>query len=143
MLALDRRMVATATSPDQPTADSPTSRRLGVTCGPCAVDHRGATARLRCLIGCRTMRPRLGDLRQPLPAIGPLSGKPLRLFLTSATVLFVELLLIRWIPANVKYVGFFSNFLLMASFLGIGVGILRGRRGERLFMSPFAPLLLA
>jgi hypothetical protein len=89
------------------------------------------------------MRSRLTDLRQPLPAIRSLSGKPLRLFLTSATVLFVELLLIRWIPANVKYVGFFSNFLLMASFLGIGIGILRGSRGERLFMSPFAPLLLA
>jgi hypothetical protein len=86
---------------------------------------------------------RLPDLRQPLPVVGPLTGKPLRLFLTSATVLFVELLLIRWIPANVKYVGFFSNFLLMASFLGIGIGILRGRRGERLLMSPFAPLLLA
>ncbi|HEV8655915.1 MAG TPA: spermidine synthase [Candidatus Limnocylindria bacterium] len=51
-----------------------------------------------------------------------------RLFLTSATLLFVELLLIRWIPANVVYVGFFNNFLLLASFLGIGIGILLGRR---------------
>ncbi|MFL5777847.1 MAG: spermidine synthase [Chloroflexota bacterium] len=64
-----------------------------------------------------------------------------RLLLTSWSVLFVELLLIRWIPANVKYVGFFSNFLLMASFLGIGVGILLGRRLGRLRLSPFAPLL--
>ena len=45
-----------------------------------------------------------------------------RLFLTSFAILFVELLLIRWIPSNVKYIGFFSNFLLMASFLGIGLG---------------------
>jgi hypothetical protein len=89
------------------------------------------------------MAPRRPDPRLPLAAVGPLAGKPLRLFLTSATILFVELLLIRWIPAYVKYVGFFSNFLLMASFLGIGFGILRGRRGERLVMSPFAPLLLA
>jgi len=29
-----------------------------------------------------------------------------RLFLTSATLLFVELLLIRWVPGNVVYVGF-------------------------------------
>jgi SAM-dependent methyltransferase len=84
----------------------------------------------------------LPDPRQPLPAVRPLSGSPLRLFLTSATLLFVELLVIRWIPANVKYVGFFANFLLMASFLGIGVGILLGRRGVRLPLSPFAPLLL-
>jgi SAM-dependent methyltransferase len=72
----------------------------------------------------------------------PLAGAPVRLLLTSATVLFVELLLIRWIPANVRYVGFFSNFLLMASFLGIGLGILLGRRGVRLPISPFPILLL-
>src|SRR3954471_11033455 len=88
------------------------------------------------------MRSRLSELREPMAAFGPLTGNALRLFLTSATLLFVELLLIRWIPANVRYVGFFSNFLLMASFLGIGVGILLGRRAHRLVLSPFAPLLL-
>jgi spermidine synthase len=51
-----------------------------------------------------------------------------RLVLTSATLLFVELLLIRWIPSEVRYIGFFANFVLMASFLGIGLGILIGRR---------------
>jgi hypothetical protein len=55
----------------------------------------------------------------------------------------VELLLIRWIPANVIYVGFFRNFLLMASFLGIGLGILWGRDPRRIRVSPFGPLLLA
>ena len=50
-----------------------------------------------------------------------------RLFLTATSLLFVELLLIRWIPANVIYVGDYRNFLLMASFLGIGMGILWGR----------------
>jgi SAM-dependent methyltransferase len=73
--------------------------------------------------------------------IGPLSGNAVRLFLTSATLLFVELLLIRWIPANVTYIGFFSNFLLMASFLGIGLGILAGRNGRRVPILPFALLL--
>jgi SAM-dependent methyltransferase len=57
-----------------------------------------------------------------------LGGNRTRLVLTSATLLFVELLLIRWVPAEVRYLGFFSNFLLMASFLGIGIGILLGRR---------------
>ena len=89
------------------------------------------------------MNIRLADPRRPLAAVGPLAGSRVRLFLTSASLLFVELLLIRWIPANVKYVGFFSNALLMASFLGIGVGILLGRRGVRPVLSPFAPLLLA
>ena len=65
----------------------------------------------------------------------------LRLFLTSTSLLFVELMLIRWIPANVTYIGFFSNFLLMASFLGIGLGILAGRNGRRVSILPFALLL--
>ena len=75
---------------------------------------------------------------RPIPA---LAGNAVRLFLTSTTLLFVELLVIRWIPANVVYVGFFSNFLLISSFLGIGLGILLGRAGSRLPVSPFAPLL--
>jgi hypothetical protein len=65
-----------------------------------------------------------------------------RLVLTSGTLLFVELILLRWIPANVTYIGFFSNFLLMASFLGIGIGILLGRRFADLAWSPFPGLLL-
>ena len=79
-------------------------------------------------------------LLQPVPW---LASPAARLFLTSGTLLFVELLLIRWIPANVIYVGFFRNFLLMASFLGIGVGILWGRDQRRIAISPFGPLLLA
>jgi hypothetical protein len=71
------------------------------------------------------------------------SRPEVRLFLTATSILFVELLLIRWIPANVIYVGFFRNFLLMASFLGIGVGILWGRDPKRIQISPFGPLLLA
>jgi hypothetical protein len=83
--------------------------------------------------------------KRPLPSLPPvkfLRDPRVRLILTSATLLFVELLLIRWIPATVKYVGFFTNFLLMASFLGIGIGILLGRSGRKLAVSPFAGLLL-
>jgi hypothetical protein len=73
--------------------------------------------------------------------IALLARPPVRLFLTATSLLFVELLLIRWIPANVIYVGYFRNFLLMASFLGIGVGILWGRDPKRVPLSPFGPLL--
>ena len=76
-----------------------------------------------------------------MPALPGLADVRVRLFLTSGTLLFVELLLIRWIPSEVTYIGFFSNFLLMASFLGIGLGILAGRNGRRLPLSPFALLL--
>ncbi|HEX2221618.1 MAG TPA: hypothetical protein VHK06_03765, partial [Candidatus Limnocylindria bacterium] len=89
-------------------------------------------------------RPPTEADRQNAPSLSVpmLRRNGVRLFLTSAVILFVELLLIRWIPANVIYIGFFSNFLLMASFLGIGVGILLGRRGGRPLISPFPILLL-
>ena len=59
-------------------------------------------------------------------------------------MLFVELLLIRWIPANVVFLGFFRNFLLMASFLGIGAGILsRARPAAVARCRHFAAVLLA
>jgi hypothetical protein len=64
----------------------------------------------------------------------------IRLFFTSASLLFVELLLIRWIPANIVYVGFFNNFVLLASFLGIGVGILLGRAGRSAPIPAAVPL---
>jgi hypothetical protein len=78
-----------------------------------------------------------------LAPVAALGRAPVRLFLTSAVVLFVELLLIRWIPANVTFVGFFRNFLLMASFLGIGAGILFGRDTRRLPISLVGVVLLA
>lgn len=79
-----------------------------------------------------------GLIIAPIPL---LAAPAVRLFLTSATLLFVELLVIRWIPANVIYVSYFSNFLLMASFLGIGLGILLGRANATLIVSPFTVLL--
>ena len=75
-------------------------------------------------------------------AIDRLRGNRTRLVLTSSTLLFVELLLIRWIPSEVRYIGFFSNFLLMASFLGIGIGLLLGRRREFDTVAVFPILLL-
>src|SRR6476659_11104941 len=90
-----------------------------------------------------SMRISLPSPRQHAPAVPIMAGNRVRLFLTSFTLLFVELILIRWIPALVTYVGFFSNFVLMASFLGIGLGILLGRRMTGLPASPFPFLLLA
>ncbi len=64
-----------------------------------------------------------------------------RLVLASALMLFVELALIRWTSSNNLYLVHLTNFVLLASFLGIGLGFLRGTRGRDLF--PLAPVLLA
>jgi spermidine synthase len=67
--------------------------------------------------------------------------KPMRLVLLSGLMLFVELALIRWTGSNVVFLSYFSNFVLLGSFLGIGVGFLRGT--SRIDLFPFAPLALA
>src|SRR5947207_13839995 len=66
-------------------------------------------------------------------------GRP-RLFLLSFLMLFVELALIRWLGANVVYLSYYSNFVLLGSFLGIGIGFLRARSRVNLF--PWAPAAL-
>ncbi len=48
-------------------------------------------------------------------------------------MLFVELVLIRWAGAYVVYLSYFSNIVLLGSFLGIGIGFIRGPRGPNLF----------
>ena len=47
-----------------------------------------------------------------------------RIFFASFLVLFLEVALIRWMPAYVRLLAYFSNFILLASFLGIGIGCL-------------------
>ncbi|MGE0543977.1 MAG: spermidine synthase [Dehalococcoidia bacterium] len=80
----------------------------------------------------------------PVPSAVPsgafLGDVRIRLFLTSFAVLFFELICIRWIPAYIRYIGYFSNFILLACFLGIGVGILVSRRSW--WLPPF-PVMLA
>jgi SAM-dependent methyltransferase len=63
------------------------------------------------------------------------------LFLASFLMLFVELTLIRWAGAYVVYLSYFANFILLGSFLGIGIGFLRAHKGPDLFR--WAPFVLA
>src|SRR5919204_3332240 len=68
-----------------------------------------------------------------------------RTFVASFLVLFLEIALIRWMPAYVRLLAYFSNFILLASFLGIGVGCLLagdGRAGSRRTLFPLFPWLL-
>jgi hypothetical protein len=65
----------------------------------------------------------------------------LRLILLSFLVLFVELALIRWAGSNILYLSFFTNFVLLGSFLGIGIGFLRAAAARNLF--PYSPVALA
>jgi Spermine/spermidine synthase domain len=66
-----------------------------------------------------------------------------RLFLVSFCVLFLELVLIRWIPSYLRMFGYFTNFILMGSLLGAGLGILTQKAARlRLPIFPLVMLLL-
>jgi hypothetical protein len=101
-----------------------------------------------------------GSLRRPrslaVEAHVDATGRPdllvhgrLRLILLSFLMLFVELALIRWAASNVVYLAYFTNFILLASFLGVGVGFLRasrpsdGFRGAPVALGVFVTFVLA
>src|ERR1043166_7845721 len=68
----------------------------------------------------------------------PARGDAPRLVVASSLMLFVELALIRGTAADVVYLSFFTNLVLLASFLGIGVGFLRaGRAPDRVAAAPW------
>lgn len=70
-----------------------------------------------------------------------LLGPRARLVALSFLMLFAQLALIRWLGASVFYLSFFSNFVLLGSFLGFGLGFLwSGRSSKALY--PAAPVLL-
>ena len=62
------------------------------------------------------------------------------LFVVSILVLFLELACIRWFPAHVLFLTFFTNVMLLASFLGISVGCLAARQKRNYLV--WTPLLL-
>ena len=70
------------------------------------------------------------------------NGVRFRLAVSAFLLLFVELALIRWLGANIVYLAYFSNFVLIGSFLGIGLGFLWASRSEK-SLFPLAPYFLS
>lgn len=64
-----------------------------------------------------------------------------KLALASVAGLFLELLMIRWISSEIRVFAYFKNFVLIACFLGFGVGCYLCRRKIRL-VALFASLLV-
>ena len=55
-----------------------------------------------------------------------------KLVLVSVLTLFLELLMIRWVSSEVRIFAYFKNFVLVACFLGFGVGCYLSRRNANL-----------
>ena len=69
--------------------------------------------------------------------------RPTQLAFASFLMLFVELALIRWTAANNVYVTNATNFVLLASFLGIGLGFLNAKSSRDFVRwTPLALVLL-
>lgn len=65
------------------------------------------------------------------------------LFLASALGLFVELLFIRWVSAELRVFSFYRNLALIGAFLGLGLGFAtyRGKTGAPWFEKYYLPLM--
>src|SRR5687768_10791756 len=55
-------------------------------------------------------------------------GRSVQLVLFSAAILYLELAIIRYTSAEVLYLGFFSNFILVTVFVGLGLGFLSSQQ---------------
>lgn len=64
----------------------------------------------------------------------------IRLVVLCFLMLFVELALIRWLGGNILYLSYFSNIVLLGSFLGIGLGFLWSHRSQHSLL-PYTPLV--
>src|SRR3954464_2847026 len=65
-----------------------------------------------------------------------------QMFALSFPALFLEMMVIRWVPSLVKLIAFYANLMLLSSFLGLGIGaMVAGRAKWRLF--DLFPIFLA
>src|ERR1700739_1198712 len=55
-----------------------------------------------------------------------------QLILVSLLSLFVEMLMIRWVSSEIRIFAYFKNFVLIACFLGFGLGCYLSRRRANL-----------
>ena len=87
----------------------------------------------------RTAPATPGRLEVDIQELGGFSYR--QLILISLLSLFVEMLMIRWVSSEIRIFAYFKNFVLVACFLGFGLGCYLCRRRVQL-MAMVTPLLL-
>lgn len=83
----------------------------------------------------------MATLAEPQNSLQSARRAALNLFLVGFLVLFLELACIRWFAAYVVFLQFFTNVVLIASFLGMSCGCLAARR-QRDWLGSFPVLAL-
>jgi hypothetical protein len=69
-------------------------------------------------------------MADPLPSANRLKWE---MFALSFTALFLEMMVIRWVPSVVHLVAYYANLMLLSSFLGLGAGAIAAGRKWNLF----------
>ncbi|MCU0858237.1 MAG: hypothetical protein MUC65_07530, partial [Pontiellaceae bacterium] len=67
----------------------------------------------------------------------------LRILILSAGILFLEMLLIRWIGTELRVFAYLQNGILVAAFLGLGLGCRNARQPVRLMPAALCLLFIA
>lgn len=81
--------------------------------------------------------------KQPLPSQSFVAKSDLRLLLVSFLALYFELLVIRYLSTEVRVFAYIKNLLLIASFFGLGMGMVFERPPKRLSRAfPFLAAIL-
>src|SRR5207237_228540 len=62
----------------------------------------------------------------------PVSPEQLRLAVATFAILVLELAMIRWLTTQIRIAAYFANLVLLAAFLGMGLGVGLGRHAARL-----------
>ena len=71
-----------------------------------------------------------------------LQGRNAQLFLVSFLILFLEIALIRWVSTEIRIFAYVNNLVLLACFLGLGIGCYYAHKPVRLTITLGAILLL-
>lgn len=77
--------------------------------------------------------PLLEWMNTPVAPSGEERARKAQLFALSFTALFLELMVIRWVPSVELLIAYYANLMLLSSFLGLGLGALAGSRRWPLF----------
>jgi hypothetical protein len=81
--------------------------------------------------------------QSPSPFPASLIRHPgLQMALATFAILVLELALIRWVGSQIRIAAYFTNLVLIAAFLGMGLGVALGRRRPELFRLVFPGLAL-
>jgi len=82
------------------------------------------------------------ESERPLLPSAIIRHRGAQMALATFGILVIELALIRWVGTQIRIAAYFANLVLIAAFLGMGLGVALGRKRPELFRLSFVALLV-